>query len=158
MTDHPELLGGAVFEDAIVEAAVNGHTGSLRRLSDAPTSVSLETLRTAMTQISGNAAEATRIMPGMNLIRDGGGNADGFVRKFRERLQELRALLKVNDAVEICQFMAAILEAPKAQPLVTQAMLVQHDLIPSMLYNQFQNSMALTRLQNIFTKVPLRLL
>lgn len=80
-----------------------------------------------------------------------GGNAEAFVRKFRESLQELRALLKVNDTVEICQFMAAISEAPEAQPFVTQVMLVQHDLTPSMLYNQFQNFMAQTKLQNIFT-------
>ena len=69
-----------------------------------------------------------------------GGNAEAFLRKFCENLQELHGVTKISEIIEITQFMHAVSGVPEIFPFINQVMLAQQDMATSSaatLYNHF---------------------
>ena len=76
----------------------------------------------------------------MSTTYKSGANAETFLQKFCENLQELRGVTKVSEIIEIVQFMHAVSGAPEIFPFINQVMLAQQDMATSsaaMMYNHF---------------------
>lgn len=69
-----------------------------------------------------------------------GVNAEAFLWKFHENLQELCGVTKISKIIKIVQFMHAVSGVPEIFPFINQVMLAQQDMATSSaatMYNHF---------------------